>query len=81
MTHIYEKFRKDLAALGAPAPWRLDDEDVGSILHAEGAAVLTVDVNRELDDETVGRIALAVITAVNTCAGFEAKVVHEGEGA
>ena len=76
----HDAFREDLAALGAPAPWRLDDEEVGSILHAEGAAVLTIDVNRELDDETVGLLCLAVVTAVNTCTGFEAKIVKEGEG-
>ena len=81
MTHVYEKFREDLAAFGAPAPWRLDDEEVGTILHAEGAAVLTVDVNREMDDVTVGLLCLAVVTAVNTCAGYRAKIVKEGEGA
>lgn len=77
MTHVYEEFCSHLAALGAPAPWRLDDEEVGSILHAEGAAVLTVDVNREMDDETVGLLCLAIVTAVNTCAGLRAKIVSE----
>ena len=77
MTDAFEEFRSQLAALGAPAPWRLDDEEVGSILHAEGAAVITVDVNRELDDETVGLLCLAIITAVNTCAGLKAEMVSE----
>ena len=81
MSSANEEYRVGLAALGVPAPWRLDDEDVGTILHAENASVLTVDVNRELDDETVGRIALDIILAVNTCAGFRAKIVREGEGA
>ena len=70
---IYAELRNTLAACGARAPWSLDEEEVGSILDADKRTVLTVDVPGERPDEEAAKIALLIITAVNTCAGFRAE--------
>ena len=76
MSSASEKFCAHLEMLGSPAPWRLCGEEVGVILDANGAAVLTVDANNERKDEAVRLICLLIVLAVNTCAGFKAKNVR-----
>ena len=66
-------FDATLAKLCAPPPWRLCDEEVGEVLAADGAIVLTVDRARTNDAEAT-ELALWIIMAVNTLAGFKAEV-------
>ena len=68
-----EKFRTELAKLCAPAPWRLCDEEAGEVLAADGAIVLTVDRARTNEQEA-SALALWIIMAVNTLAGFKAEI-------
>lgn len=70
-----DQFRMMLEQLDVPAPWELDSQDPGMINDAIGAHVLTVDEPRDRSDDDAQGIALAIILAVNTCAGFKA-VAH-----
>jgi len=73
MSQANEDFARWLEKLGTPAPWGLHDEDLGVILAANKASVLVVEPAaipfREIETE----IAMAIITAVNTCAGYKAE--------
>lgn len=66
-----EAFSAALARLGVPAPWELHDEELGVILAANKQGVATVEASRPYQ-EIETEIALEIITAVNTCAGFKA---------
>ena len=66
-----DQFVATLAKLCAPPPWRLCDEEVGEVLADDGAIVLTVD--RVRTNEAT-ELALWIIMAVNTLAGFKAEV-------
>lgn len=71
MSKANDDFAMMLARLGVPAPWELHDEDLGVVLAANKASVLVVEPMipyQEIETE----VALAIITAVNTCAGFKA---------
>jgi len=67
-----DDFKALMAAAGVRLPLNLSADDVGVIVDADGRDVLTVDVDPERNDEDVLRIALWIITAVNTCGGFRA---------
>ena len=70
MSKSNEEFSAALTKLGVPAPWELHDEDMGVILAANKASVLIVEAAaipyRDIETE----IAMAIIVAINTCAGF-----------
>ena len=68
-----EAFAAELRKVCAPAPWRLCDEEVGEVLAADGGIVLTIDRGRTTEQEA-SALALWVIVAVNTLAGFKAEV-------
>ena len=63
-------FAQTLRDLGCPAPWSatLPTAEVGDIHDANGAYVLTVDINAERPEIDVLRIAKAVADAVNAAA-------------
>ena len=65
-----DEFAAMLAKAGAPAPWRLCEEEPGEILDATSATVLVVDMGGSQDNDS--EIALSIMIAVNTCAGFKA---------
>ncbi|TXI06092.1 MAG: hypothetical protein E6Q76_10210 [Rhizobium sp.] len=67
-----EQFVSELAALDVKLPVNVTD-DVGVIADAGGRAIITVDVNGEMADARVERIALWVVLAINTCGGFKAE--------
>ncbi|WP_412064027.1 hypothetical protein [Rhizobium sp. SYY.PMSO] len=67
-----EQFVSELAALDVKLPVNVTD-DVGVIADADGQAIITVDVNGEMADARVERIALWVVLAINTCGGFKAE--------
>ena len=49
-----------------PRPWKAsDDHDPGVILDAEGEIVLTVDPDRDREDEDVGALADLLVELVN----------------
>ena len=73
MSQANEDFAKWLTRLMVPAPWTLHDEDLGVVLAANGASVLVVEPCSVPYADIETEIAMAVITAVNTCAGFKAK--------
>lgn len=68
-----EQFNAHLAALGVPAPWDLDEDKVGAVLAADGALVCDADtrVTDDVTDEECTALALWIIMAVNTLAGFK----------
>lgn len=66
-----EEFSAALEQLGAPPPWRLCDEEVGEILADNGAIVCQVG-GESMDDEKAMQLAMWIVTAVNTLAGFKA---------
>jgi hypothetical protein len=66
-----EQFGAELAKLGAPAPWRLCDEVVGEVLAADGEIVLSADTRAT--EEASSALALLIVCAVNTLAGFRAE--------
>lgn len=67
-----EQFAAALAKLGAPAPWRLCDEETGEILAADG--VVVCDADSRITDEESSTLALWIIMAINTLAGFKAEI-------
>lgn len=68
-----DEFARELSMLGASVPWRLCDEEVGEILADDGAVVLVVDRNGRTD-EAASAVAMWIIMAVNTLAGFKAEI-------
>ena len=64
-----EQFQTALTELKSPAPWSLADRTPGEIRAVNGAIMLSID-----HGELVGRerdaLALWIMVAVNTCAGF-----------
>nr|WP_298095862.1 hypothetical protein [uncultured Shinella sp.] len=67
-----EMFRQAVSQHGVKLPLSKSDEDVGTLLDADGVPVLVVDVNRERTDADVAWIVAMVALAVNVCAGFRA---------
>ncbi len=69
-----EWFAKELSHLGVPAPWRPGDEVVGEIVADDGEAILQIgQVRAQPDGDDQSRIALMILLAVNTFAGFKAE--------
>lgn len=66
------QFTRTLCELKHPAPWKASSEDYGVILDANGDTVSIVDTNRERSDEDAFLLAIWIVTAVNTCAGYTA---------
>lgn len=64
---ITERFVQLLAEQGVRLPLALSREDVGVVADADGRGIITIDVNRELPDDQVHRIAAWIMLAVNTC--------------
>lgn len=62
-----------LAREGVKLPLDNSPTDCGVIVDANGKGIITIDVNNELPDDQVERIASWVILAVNTCGGFKAE--------
>lgn len=75
----FQAFADELAKLGVRLPLRVSEEDVGVVLDAGGADVLTVDVNGERSDLVAASIAVWIVTAVNTCGGYAASPIQPGE--
>lgn len=67
-----EMFKLAFSQHGVKLPLSKSDEDVGTLLDADGIPVLVVDVNRERPDTDVAWIVAMVALAVNVCAGFKA---------
>ena len=67
-----DHFARELEGLGVPAPWRLCEDDVGVILAADGGDVCSADTR--VTDRESSELALWIIMAVNTLAGFKAEV-------
>lgn len=67
-----ECFVAALASEGVKLPLDLSPNDCGVIVDAGGRGVITIDVNNELPDDQVERIASWIVLAVNTCGGFKA---------
>lgn len=65
-------FADRLGALGVPAPWEVDAEEPGNIHARDGQYVCTLDTDRNCPDSVVRERAMAIVIAVNTCAGFRA---------
>lgn len=74
MSEANDKFRRDLNVQQSPAPWSLCDEQPGIILDANGADVVMVAPSSPRSDAEVSAVALAIVIAVNTCAGFKAEI-------
>lgn len=64
--------REDLRQLQRPLPWRLDEDNPGVVLAADGSLVCTVDQHRELPDAQAFRLAMAIMVTANSAAGLEA---------
>ena len=64
-----EQFQAALTDLMSPGPWDLADRTPGEIKAANGALVLTVD-HGLLDSRDKNALALWVVMAVNTLAGW-----------
>lgn len=70
-----EEFAGQLEYLGVPAPWRLDDEERGLILAANGEMACAAGFDHmPLPDEDRTALAMYIILAVNTLAGFKAEI-------
>ena len=69
---LTDDFATLLGGLGVPGPWEADAEEIGIIRARDGQYVCTVDTWRDLPDSVVRDRAMAIILAVNTCAGFKA---------
>ena len=65
-------FAKTLHELKHPLPWHASEEDYGVITDAAGDTVAIVDPDNGRTDEDAFQLALWIVTAVNTCAGFTA---------
>ncbi|AXS41003.1 hypothetical protein D1F64_14425 [Breoghania sp. L-A4] len=60
---------------------RLCDESIGVILDADGADILTVDIDRTRDDLGAAEIARWVMTTINTNLGAQAAAAGHGNAA
>lgn len=58
---------------GVKLPLQVTNEDIGTLLDADGKPVLVVDVDRQRTDEDVAWIRGMIQVAVNTCGGFKAQ--------
>ena len=67
-----EEFAARLDNCGVPAPWRLCDEEVGEILAANGAPACNADTVGNLSEDDATQVAVYIMLAVNTLAGFKA---------
>lgn len=67
-----EQFSAALAALGRPAPWELFDDEEGVVLAADKSEVLTVSEPDLPFQDQETQLAMWIICAVNTLAGFKA---------
>ncbi|WP_186458302.1 hypothetical protein, partial [Neorhizobium alkalisoli] len=67
------QFVGTLADHGVKLPLLPTDDDVGTLVDADGKPVLVVDVDRERSDEDVAWIVSMIQVAVNTCGGFKAQ--------
>ncbi len=74
------QFVAALADHGVKLPLLETDEDVGTLVDADGKPVLVVDVDRERSDEDVAWIVGMIQGAVNTCGGFKAQRTATTEG-
>lgn len=74
MSDANDQFKATLERLDAPPPWQIDEEETGVILDANGRDVLCIDTNNTRPDSDVSELAVWIITAVNTCAGFRAVI-------
>lgn len=74
-----EQFVTTLADHGVKLPLDTTDEDVGTLVDADGQAVLVVDVNNQRSDEDVAWIVGMIQVAVNICGGFKATIVPKGD--
>lgn len=66
-----EEFAARLEKIGIPAPWRLCDEEPGLVLAANGEEAISAATAHPDEDATA--IAILVMLAVNTLAGFKAE--------
>lgn len=73
-----EAFCATLEQRGVKLPLDITAEDIGTLVDADGRAVLVVDVNNERSDEDVAWIVGMIQVAVNTCGGFRATCTTEG---
>ncbi|KKX24336.1 hypothetical protein [Rhizobium sp. LC145] len=69
---ITAQFRQALADHGVNLPLQIADEDLATLIDADGKPVLVVDVDRERTDEDAAWIVGMIQVAVNTCGGFKA---------
>lgn len=69
-----EEFAMALERLGVPAPWRLCDEEVGEVLAENGAIVCQVHAIKHAEADEASQLAMWIMLAVNTLAGFKAVV-------
>lgn len=74
------QFVAALADHGVKLPLLETDEDVGTLVDADGKPVLVVDVDRDRSDEDVAWIVGMIQVAVNTCGGFKAQRTATTEG-
>ena len=75
-TDTTETYVATLSREGVTLPLSHSAGDCGVIVDANGRGIITVDVNNELPDDQVERIASWIILAVNTCGGFKAERRH-----
>lgn len=59
-----------LADHGVKLPLLPTEDDIGTLVDADGKPVLVVDVDRQRSDEDVAWIVGMIQVAVNTCGGF-----------
>ena len=72
MTRSAEQFWLWLTDLGLPAPWRLDENEY-QIIAVNGALECSIEPSEKPHRGYETQTAFAIITAVNTCAGFRAE--------
>lgn len=60
-----------MVPLFAKLPWTVHPEEPGVILNADGHPIMTADTWGEHDDVDALALAQAVVTGVNTCAGYQ----------
>lgn len=73
-----EEFNGLLRDLMAPPPWNFTEG--GTVIDAAGDVVLQVDPNGERPDPQVADLAVWIVMAVNTCAGFKAAEEAQANG-
>ena len=68
-----EEFAGQLESLAVPAPWRLCDEEIGEVLAANGDIACIAGADSDPDEDR-SALAMYIILAVNTLAGFKAQI-------